>query len=135
MNTRDHTRPPADDAADWTDLMRVWQQDVDDGADPDGLHRRVRAESRRLSLTLLAEYAVGAAIVGLVAWRLATEPGAHTFLLGFAVLWLTAMALQFALDNRRGTWLPAAQSTRACLDLALERRELERLSAEIHAEP
>ncbi len=50
--------------------------------------------------TLLEQYR--AAIVGRLARRLATEPGLHTFVPGSVVLWLTAITLQFALDNRRG---------------------------------
>lgn len=108
-------------STEWTELMRVWQQDVEDGADLQGLRRRVQAESRRLSLALLAEYAVGAIITCLVAWKLATDRGPDTFVWGFAMLWFTGMALQFTSENRRGTWLPSAESTRAYLDLALER--------------
>lgn len=108
-------------STEWADLMRVWQQDVDDGADMRGLRRRVQTESRWLSLSLLAEYAVGAVITCLVAWKLATDKGPDTFVWGFAMLWFTGMALQFTSDNRRGTWIPSAESTRAYLDLALER--------------
>ena len=105
----------------WTDLMRIWQQDVDDGDDMRGLRQRVRAESRRLSLTLFTEYAVGTIITCLVAWKLATDKGPDTFVWGFAMLWFTGMALQFTSDNRRGMWAPSAESMRAYLDLALER--------------
>lgn len=108
-------------STEWTELMRVWQQDVEDGGDAQGLRRRVQTESRRLSLTLLAEYAVGAVITCLVAWKLATDKGPDTFVWGFAMLWFTGMALQFTSENRRGMWLPSAESTRAYLDLALER--------------
>ena len=109
--------------AEWNDLIRVWQQPLPaEDADTAGdLRRRVLAESRRLSLTLLVEYAIGLGIVGLVAWRLATVKGPDTFVWGFAMLWFTGMALQFTSDNRRGMWVAATESTRAYVDLALER--------------
>lgn len=110
-------------SAEWNDLIRVWQEPLpaEDAGGPNDLRRRVLAESRRLTLTLLAEYAVGLGIVCFVAWRLATVEGPETFVWGFAVLWFAGMALQFTSDNRRGLWVPVAESTRAYVELALER--------------
>lgn len=110
-------------STEWTDLVKVWQQsaprDSDTGAD--GIRQRVVAQSRRMSLALFAEYATGAFITCCVAWKLATDKGLDTFVWGFAVLWFTAMALQFTSDNRKGLWIPATESVVAYLDLALER--------------
>jgi multisubunit Na+/H+ antiporter MnhB subunit len=110
-------------STEWTDLVRVWQQATpeEDGSDARDLRRRVVAQSRRMSLMLALDYAFGATITCLVAWKLATDKGLDTFVWGFAVLWFTGMALQFTSDNRKGTWIPAAESTVAYLDLALER--------------
>jgi hypothetical protein len=109
--------------AEWADLMKVWQQPAhqDDGADAQGIRRRVLAESRRMSLALAAEYVVGVLITCVVAWKLATDKGPDTFVWGFAMLWFTGMALQFTSTSRKGLWTPAAESTVAYLDLALER--------------
>lgn len=110
-------------STEWTDLLAIWQQSgpEEDGSGVQGLRRRVFAESRRMSLVLFAEYAIGAFITCFVAWKLATDKGLDTFVWGFAMLWFTAMALQFTSANRRGLWIPAAESTVAYLDLALER--------------
>ena len=53
-----------------------------------------------MTITLLLEYAVGLALVGFAAWRLATGPGLDDFVWGFALLWFTAMALQYASEAR-----------------------------------
>ncbi len=97
--------------AEWTDLVTVWQQSAhqDDGTEAGAIRRRVAAQSRRMSLALFAEYAVGALITCVVAWKLATDKGLDTFVWGFAVLWFT------------GLWIPATESVVAYLDLALER--------------
>ena len=109
--------------AEWTDLVTVWQQSAhqDDGTEAGAIRRRVAAQSRRMSLALFAEYAVGALITCVVAWKLATDKGLDTFVWGFAVLWFTGMALQFTSTNRQGLWIPATESVVAYLDLALER--------------
>jgi hypothetical protein len=110
-------------STEWTDLVRVWQQPApaDSDSGTDRIRRRVVAESRRMSLMLFAEYAIGAFITCFVAWKLATDKGLDTFVWGFAMLWFTGMALQFTSTNRQGLWIPAAESTIAYLDLALER--------------
>jgi hypothetical protein len=108
-------------SAEWNDLIRIWQQPAGNGSDAHDIRRRVMSESRRESLLLAAEYVTGAIIVGLVAWKLATDKGPDTFVWGFAMLWFTAMALQFASTNRGGLWAPSAESTLAYVDLALER--------------
>jgi len=109
--------------AEWTDLVTVWQQSAheDDGTEAGAIRRRVAAQSRRMSLMLFAEYALGALITCFVAWKLATDKGPDTFVWGFAVLWFTGMALQFTSTNRQGLWIPATESVVAYLDLALER--------------
>lgn len=110
-------------SADWNAMIDAWLRDPDATRVPDplGLRRRVLAENRRMTLWMLAEYAVGAALVCFVAWRLATQEGLDVFVWGFAMLWFTAMALQFSADSRKGLWSPAAETTQAYLDLALER--------------
>ena len=92
--------------AEWTDLVTIWQQSAhhDDGTEAGAIRRRVAAQSRRMSLMLFAEYAIGAIITCLVAWKLATDKGLDTFVWGFAMLWFTGMALQFTSDNRKGLW-------------------------------
>lgn len=107
----------------WDTLTRVWLDDaaaVETG-DTLAVRERVRADSRRMSIAMLLEFAVGAALVCTAAWVLATRDGLDSFVLGFALLWFTAMALQFSSTNRRGLWQPASESTRAYIDLALER--------------
>jgi hypothetical protein len=108
-------------STEWNELIRIWQQPAEAGADPRDIRGRVVSDSRRESLLLAAEYAVGAIIVCLVAWKLATDKGLDTFVWGFAMLWFTAMALQFTSTNRRGLWAPSGDSTLAYVDLALER--------------
>lgn len=108
---------------DWNAMIDAWRHSPDDSpsVDPHGLRRRVIAESRRMTINMLLEYAVGLALVGLAAWRLATQPGLDVFLWGFAMLWFTCMALQYSADARRNLWRPASETTAAYLDLALER--------------
>jgi hypothetical protein len=109
--------------AEWTDLVAVWQQPAhqDDGTGAGVIRRSVVARSRRMSLVLFAEYAIGAFVTCFVAWKLATDKGLDTFVWGFAMLWFTGMALQFTSTNRQGLWMPATESVVAYLDLALER--------------
>jgi hypothetical protein len=116
--------------AEWTDLVTVWQQSAhqDDGTEAGAIRRRVAAQSRRMSLMLFAEYAIGAFITCFVAWKLATNKGLDTFVWGFAMLWFTGMALQFTSTNRQGLWIPATESVVAYLDLALERLQRRRKS-------
>ena len=110
------------DTIDWNALMHTWRRYDGDGADdPHGLRRRVLAQGRRLARATVGEYAVAAVIICVAAWQLATERGLDAFVWGFAMLWLTAMALQFSASNRRGLWTPAGETTRDYLDLALER--------------
>ena len=108
---------------DWNAMIDAWRHTPVGTtlADPHGLRHRVMAESRRMTINLLLEYAVGLALVGFAAWRLATGPGLDDFVWGFALLWFTAMALQYASDARRNLWRPAAETTAAYLELALER--------------
>jgi hypothetical protein len=106
---------------DWEAITRAWLDAPAEPQDPRDIRASVLAGNRRLSLTLLAEYCVGAVLVGIAAWQLATREGLDTFVWGFALLCFTAMALQFSTWNRRGLWRPAAESTRDYLDLALER--------------
>ena len=108
---------------DWNAIIDAWRYSPDGAAlaDPHGLRHRVMAESRRMTINMLLEYAVGLALVGFAAWRLATGPGLDDFVWGFAMLWFTAMALQYASDARRKLWRPAAETTAAYLELALER--------------
>ena len=108
---------------DWNAIIDAWRFSPDGAAlaDPHGLRHRVMAESRRMTINMLLEYAVGLALVGFAAWRLATGPGLDDFVWGFALLWFTAMALQYASDARRKLWRPAAETTAAYLELALER--------------
>ena len=98
---------------DWNAIIDAWRYSPDGAAlaDPHGLRHRVMAESRRMTINMLLEYAVGLALVGFAAWRLATGPGLDDFVWGFALLWFTAMALQYASDARRKLWRPAADTT------------------------
>ncbi|MFO1407279.1 MAG: hypothetical protein U1F08_07080 [Steroidobacteraceae bacterium] len=109
--------------ADWNAMIAAWRTPTDAGGlpDPHGIRRRVIAESRRMTVQMLVEYAFGLALVGFAAWRLATGPGLDDFVWGFALLWFTAMALQYASNARRNLWRPAGESTAAYLALALER--------------
>jgi hypothetical protein len=110
------------DTIDWNALMHTWQRYDGDGADdPHGLRRRVVAPGRRHPRANSGEYAVAAVIICVAAWQLATQRGLDAFVWGFAMLWLTAMALQFSASNRRGLWTPAGETTRDYLELALER--------------
>ena len=61
---------------DWNAMIDAWRQTPVGTtlADPHGLRHRVMAESRRMTINLLIEYAVGLALVGFAAWRLATGP-------------------------------------------------------------
>jgi hypothetical protein len=109
--------------ADWQALVRAWRDDpgTDTADDAHGVRRRVMAETRRMTLVALAEYAFATLLVGFVAWRLATEKGTDVLVWGFALLWFTGMALQYSSDARRGLWQPASETTFGYLDLALER--------------
>ena len=72
-------------------------------------------------LGMLCEYAFAALLVCFAVWKLATNDGLDAFVWGFAVLWFTAMAVQFSSANRRGLWRPGGESTRDYVELALER--------------
>jgi hypothetical protein len=107
---------------DWNQIAQLWlDQPVTATDDPQAIRTRVREQGRRMSLALVGEYAVGLLFVCIAAWKLATDKGPDTFVWGFAVLWFTAMALQFTSENRRGLWVPSAESTRDYVMLALAR--------------
>lgn len=106
----------------WDRIARLWlDQPVAATDDPQAIRARVREQGRRMSLALVGEYAMGLLLVCVAAWKLATDQGPDTFVWGFAVLWFTAMALQFTTENRRNLWAPSAESTRDYVALALVR--------------
>lgn len=113
----------------WNDLIDAWQSESVDEAAPaplsDEVRRRIRRKVRRhgIGLILLAVTEV-VMCVGLLAWLLPKmlERQRPVDFVGFAgVLLLFAVALGFSFWNRRGTWWPAAESTRTFIDLSIER--------------
>lgn len=109
--------------ADWTNFSRAWLYPAEAPYHEDelGIRRRVRAQRRHMIAAVLGEYVVAALIAGIAVWKLATGDGLDAFVHGFALLWFTAIAVQFSAANRRGLWQPARESTRDYLELALER--------------
>lgn len=113
----------------WNDLMDAWQSENAEEASPPPLSEEVRRRIRRkvklhgigLILLAISEVAVSA---GALAWMLPKilERQHPVDLVGFAgVSLLFAVSLAFVFWNRRGTWWPAAESTRTFLDLSIER--------------
>lgn len=113
----------------WNDLMDAWQSENAEEASPPPLSEEVRRRIRRkvklygigLILLTVSEVVVN---VGLLAWMLPKilEQRHPVDFVGFAgVLLLFAVAIVFSFWNRRGTWWPAAESTRTFVDLSIER--------------
>lgn len=114
----------------WRGLMEAWQSEAPEEAAPtplsDEVRRRIRRKVRLHSygLSLLAAFEVtGCAGILLWLFRDLLEDGPNAVeVAGFAgTAFFVAVALAFAFWNRRGAWWPAAESTRAFVDLSLER--------------
>jgi hypothetical protein len=115
--------------SEWNDLVDAWQSEAPDEAAPPPLseevRRRISRKVRRhgIGLILLAVTEV-VMCAGLVVWLLqeVLERRRPVDFVGFAgVLLLCVVALGFSFWNRRGTWWPAAESTRTFIDLSIER--------------
>lgn len=115
--------------SEWHDLMDAWQSEAPDEAAPpplsEEIRRRIQRKVRRhgIGLILLAVTEV-VMCVGLVVWLLqeVLERRRPVDFVGFGgVLLLCVVALGFSFWNRRGTWWPAAESTRTFIDLSIER--------------
>jgi hypothetical protein len=114
----------------WRGLMEAWQSEVPEEPAPaplsDEVRRRIRRKVRLQSygLILLAVFEV-AGCAGILLWlfRDLLEDGPNAVeIAGFAgTAFFVAVALAFTFWNRRGAWWPAAESTRAFVDLSLER--------------
>lgn len=113
----------------WNDLMEAWQSENAEEASPAPLPEEVRRRIRRkvklygigLILLTVSEVVLN---VGLLAWMLPKilERRHPVDLVGLAgVFLLFAVAIVFSFWNRRGTWWPAAESTRTFVDLSIER--------------
>jgi hypothetical protein len=114
----------------WRGLMEAWQSEAPEEAAPaplsDKVRRRIRRKVRLHSygLILLAIFEVtGCAGILLWLFRDLLEDGPNAVeIAGFAgTAFFVAVALVFSFWNRRGAWWPAAESTRAFVDLSLER--------------
>jgi len=105
----------------WSALTDVWQRQTAWAAPefPGGiLGRKVRAHRRLMRWVLAVEVLITvaslAASVALLRWHggiTGTAAAVYTWVL-LAVVW------SFAVSNRRGTWRPVAETTRAYLDLS-----------------
>lgn len=112
----------------WGDLMQAWQSEAPEEAAPaplsDEVRRRIRQKVRqhsyRMILMTISELILS---VGMMTWLLSVidlrQPVDLVALIGVTLLIATAWT--FGLWNRRGTWWPAAESTRTFVDLSLER--------------
>lgn len=114
----------------WRGLMEAWQSEAPGEPAPaplsDEVRRRIRRKVRLHSygLILLAVFEVtGCAGILLWLFRDLLEDGPNAVeISGFAgTAFFVAVALAFSFWNRRGAWWPAAESTRAFVDLSLER--------------
>lgn len=113
----------------WNDLMEAWQSaSPGEAVSPqlsEDIRRRIRRKVKLYSIGLIlvtiSEVVVNLA---LLAWMLPKilEQQRPVDFVGFAgVFLLFAVAFGFAFWNRRGTWWPAAESTRTFLDLSIKR--------------
>jgi hypothetical protein len=106
------------DDAEWA----RWQADYQAMADwppVRDLRRRVVRHGRLMRVWFLFELVLTAAVLGGSAWRLALAPGAWMWAWTISVWGFTALAVAFAIINRRGTWGAGAAdlSLAAQLDL------------------
>jgi hypothetical protein len=114
----------------WHGLMEAWQSEAPEEAAPAPLSGEVRRRIRRkvrlhsYGLILLAVFEV-TGCAGVLVWlfRDLLEDGPNAVeIAGFAgTAFFVAVALAFTFWNRRGAWWPAAESTRAFVDLSLDR--------------
>lgn len=113
----------------WNELIEAWQSEAPDEAAPPPLsaevRRRIRRKVRRFGIALIL-LAISEVVMctGLLVWLLreVLERRRPVDFVGFAgVLLLCVVAFAFSFWNRRGTWWPAAESTRTFIDLSIER--------------
>lgn len=112
----------------WTVLTRAWSQVGSEGA-AEAIRQRVIRQTRLLQVVLIGEIVLTVSILAAVAVVVASHRTATALGLGAAALGHSALIWAFTIWNRRGTWRPLAESTRAYLQLARERCLRERRSA------
>lgn len=114
----------------WDELRTLWRQAEGPAPpSPSAVRRLLRRRQWRLAATVCGEVAVTAIVVAATVWRVR---------LGLDRLWWTwlvllwaswAVAVGFAVWNRRGVWRSEERSTRAYLRLLLEGTRRQRRTA------
>lgn len=105
----------------WEELGRLWRQAGDAAPSARSLRLALRRRQWLLAGIVAGEVAVTGLLVAATLWRVRLGLDAFwwTWLVLVWASWATAAV--FAVRNRRGVWRPAERSTRACLELFLER--------------
>ncbi|MGL6161465.1 hypothetical protein [Microbulbifer sp.] len=110
-----------DSELDWAALERSWHSQSEVAPVPDALLRRVRRQERRLWLGAAGDWLAAAVMGAFAVYLIAYRFSAANLFWALVFLALVGWALVFSVNNRRDTWLPASESARAYLDLALLR--------------
>jgi hypothetical protein len=111
----------------WRELATAWRAVEPDPATT--IRGVVRRQSRRMRMMLAAEIGITIGAFALVAWVVARNPTRATIGWAIAATIHSALVWAFGITNRRGTWRPMAETTRAYLTLALERARRQRQAA------
>lgn len=105
----------------WDFLEGLWQRAPVESTVPVAIRSRVRRQEWRMRIAAAGEWLTAGFFVALVVWRFTVDQSAATALWGFLVLWFTGWLLSVSVSNRRGLWLPAAETARDYLKLARRR--------------
>jgi hypothetical protein len=109
-------------ADDWDVLASEWARQAPPAPGVDALLRaRVRRQGARLALVTAGEAVLAAAFLAGSAWLVLRSPDGPTIAWAAAVWVFTFACAGFALVNRRGIWRAEGATTRAYVDLTLER--------------
>jgi hypothetical protein len=107
---------------DWEAWTREWHEEAAPAPGIESaIERRVRRQSARLALLSVMEGAVALGLLALSAIVAADRPTPLVLVWAGAIWILVFVAWGFSLWNRRGIWRPAAQNTRAFVEVSLER--------------
>lgn len=104
----------------WEAWAEDWRAEPGDDPPPD-LLRRVRRQGRLMLALTVAELLFSGAMLGFSTWFVWSRPRPLWVVWLVAVWVFTLVAQAYSLVNRAGTWRPAAQTTRAFLELCHRR--------------
>jgi hypothetical protein len=115
-----------DSEREWESWAREWRSEEGEGSRSstigrEEIERRVRRQSRRLRLLVFVDALVVSVFLALSAWMAIRIPDPLMIVWAAAVWVFTFVALAFTIRNRRGIWAASAETTRAYLELSLER--------------